>query len=502
MKARLMYRENDFDLDQPAPPLAHHVIQDLELTTLFSAMAAGDTSLADIARKAIMASTADVDTILYRQAILQDCLAQEGVVRSMYELAVETLTAERKNYFSLSMRSPGWVLHRSVEVMEMSAGKLRRLRAIADQHAGSFSSEGFRTMFLMLQRELDDQYFALIRQHLKQLKFAQGTLISARLGEGNKGTEYVLRQPNQPQGNWFQRMFASGSPDFTFRLHPRDEAGARALSELQDRGINLVANALAQSVEHIVAFFNMLRIELAFYVGCLNLRVALARRGAPFCLPVPCPADERQHQALGIYDVCLALTMDGQVVGNDIHGDGKNLVIITGANRGGKSTFLRGIGLAQMMMQCGMFVPANAFRANVAERILTHYKREEDATMESGKFDEELRRMDAIADHLIPNALVLFNESFAATNEREGSEIASQIVRALTEQGVKVFFVSHQCEFARVFHAQQRPDILFLLAERQADGTRTFRLHEGAPLPTSFGQDLYRRIFAPAAGAE
>jgi len=496
-----MYRENDFDPDQPAPPLAHHVIQDLELTTLFSVMAAGDTSLADIARKAIMASTADVDTILYRQAILQDCLAQEGIVRSIYGLAVETLTAERKNYFSLSMRSPDWVLHRSVEVMEMLAGKLRQLRAIADQHAGDFSSEGFRTMFAMLQRELDDQYFALIRQHLKQLKFTQGTLMSARLGEGNKGIEYVLRQPNQPQGNWFQRMFASGPPGFTFRLHPRDEAGARALSELQGRGINLVANALAQSVEHIVAFFNMLRMELAFYVGCLNLREALAQRGAPFCFPVPYPADDRQHQALGIYDVCLALTMDGQVVGNDIQGDDKNLVIITGANRGGKSTFLRGIGLAQIMMQCGMFVPANAFRANVAERILTHYKREEDATMESGKFDEELRRMDAIAGQLVPNALVLFNESFAATNEREGSEIASQIVRALTEQGVKVFFVSHQYEFARVFHAQQRPDILFLLAERQADGTRTFRLQEGAPLPTSFGQDLYQRIFAPAATA-
>jgi DNA mismatch repair ATPase MutS len=78
--------------------------------------------------------------------------------------------------------------------------------------------------------------------------------------------------------------------------------------------------------------------------------------------------------------------------------------------------------------------------------------------MESGKFDQELRSMDAIADHLIPNALVLFNESFAATNEREGSEIARQIVSALTDQGVKVLFVSHQHEFARFFHAQQRPD--------------------------------------------
>ena len=103
-----------------------------------------------------------------------------------------------------------------------------------------------------------------------------------------------------------------------------------------------------------------------------------------------------------------------------------------------------GIGLAQIMMQCGMFVPAKAFTANVCERTLTHLKREEDTAMESGKFDEELRRMDAIADHLMPNAMVLFNESFAATNEREGSEIARQIVSALTDQGVKAFFVSHQ----------------------------------------------------------
>lgn len=498
MKARLMYRDHDFDVSRPGPPLEEHVIQDLELTTLFSTMAAGDKTLADVARKAIMAGTPDLSTILYRQDILRDCIAREPVVRNVYDLVVETLTAERKNYFSLTMRSPSWVLHRSVEVMEMLVGKLHQLRSIANLHAGEFSSEGFLTLFAMLPRELDDQYFELIRYHLKQLKFTRGTLISAHLGEGNKGIEYVLRQANRPEGNWFQRKFFSGPPGYTFRLHPRDENGARALSELQGRGINLVANALAQSVEHIVAFFNMLRIELAFYIGCLNLRAVLVQRGAPFCFPVPCAVCDRRHQALGLYDVCLALTMNSRVVGNDLNGDERSLVIITGANRGGKSTFLRGIGLAQIMMQCGMFVPAEAFAANVCELILTHYKREEDTAMESGKFDEELRRMDAIGDQLVPNALVLFNESFAATNEREGSDIASQIVRALIEQGIKVFFVTHQYEFARFFQTQQRSDVLFLRAERQQDGTRTFRLNEGAPLPTSFGQDLYRRIFTPA----
>ena len=65
-------------------------------------------------------------------------------------------------------------------------------------------------------------------------------------------------------------------------------------------------------------------------------------------------------------DVCLALRAENPVVGNDVNADGKSLVIITGANSGGKSTFLRSVGLAQLMMQCGMFVAAVAYRANLA----------------------------------------------------------------------------------------------------------------------------------------
>ncbi len=65
------------------------------------------------------------------------------------------------------------------------------------------------------------------------------------------------------------------------------------------------------------------------------------------------------------------------------------LLIITGANQGGKSTFLCAVGLAQVMMQCGMFVAAESFSANVCDGIYTHYKREEDASMRSGKLDEE-----------------------------------------------------------------------------------------------------------------
>jgi DNA mismatch repair ATPase MutS len=187
--------------------------------------------------------------------------------------------------------------------------------------------------------------------------------------------------------------------------------------------------------------------------------------------------------------------MERRIVGNAVNADGKSLTIITGANQGGKSSFLRGIGVAQLMMQCGMFVGAEGFEAELCPALFTHYKREEDAMMKSGKFDEELARMSEIVDHLTPDAMLLFNESLAATNEREGSEIARQIVSALLEKRVKIFYVTHLYEFARGIFDRNNDDALFLRAQRKDDGTRTFRLLEGEPLETSYGEDLYRQIF-------
>jgi DNA mismatch repair ATPase MutS len=347
----------------------------------------------------------------------------------------------------------------------------------------------------MIQSELEDDYFAAVQDRLRELRFRSGVPISAELGKGNEGANYILRKPREKEHNLVKRILTPQAPVYTYSLHPRDEAGARALGELKDRGLNLVANALAQSADHIDSFFKILRVELAFYIGCLNLHGQLAEMEEPVAFPEPAPADERRCAYRGLYDVCLALTMNRKIVGNDGNADNKDLVIITGANQGGKSTFLRSIGVAQLMMQCGMFVPAVAFGANICSGLFTHYKREEDTSIESGKFDEELGRMSDIADRIEPNAMILFNESFSATNEREGSAIAAQITHALVESGIKVFFVTHLFEFPRGFHDSGMENVLFLRAERRAGGKRTFRLIGGAPMESSFGMDLYKNIF-------
>jgi DNA mismatch repair ATPase MutS len=320
----------------------------------------------------------------------------------------------------------------------------------------------------------------------------------------NKGTRHVLHPPSASQSwaqwlkSWISEYLFKDRSGYVYQIADRDDAGFRALGELRSRGISLIASALAQSTDHILDFFGMLRLELGFYAGCLNLRDRLARKGEPTCFPQPLASGKAVLSGRGLYDLCLSLIVKERVVGNDVSADEKLLVMITGANQGGKSTFLRGIGLAQLMMQCGMFVPAESFRANVCDCLFTHFKREEDASMKSGKLDEELSRMSSIVDTISPNSIVLLNESFASTNEREGSEIARQIVRALVERGVKVFYVTHLFDLARGFHRDKMKTALFLRAERLADGRRTFRLIEGEPLPTSHGEDLYRRIFGMA----
>ena len=494
MKAHLMYRNADIAPERAPLPLEVELVQDLELTTLFAAMAGGDQFLYDVAQDAVLTNLDSTDAISFRQAILVDCIQQPEVIRRMYTIAIEAIGAEKKVFGGYFRWRPAQALSRSVEVIEALLDPLKELRQIADDSTGQFRSDGLTTLFDLLRRELDDEYFRTVRAHLKRLRFRDGVLMSAELGTGNKAAHYVLRTPGLTRRSWKEWLGLRERSSYSFEIPPRDEAGAVALSELRDRGIDPVANALAQSADHIVSFMVMLRTELAFYVGCLNLRDLLQERGESTCFPVPLPVDADCLAFTGLKDVSLALVTHAVVVGNDTSADGVNLLMTTGANSGGKSTFLRSLGLAQLMMQCGMFVLAERFSANLCTGVFTHFVREEDASMASGRLDDELSRMSAIVEAASSRSLVLFNESFASTNEREGSEIARQLVRALLETGMKVCYVTHLYDLAEGFWDERTPTMQFLVAPRREDGQRSFKLEQGEPLPTSFGVDLYERM--------
>ena len=496
MRARLLYRNRDFDFGAGLPPGHQDLTQDLALPRLLAAMAAGDKFLYEVSEKVLFACLSDPEAIRYRQQVLADCLALPALVREMYAIAVAALEDNRTlwSIYGGDYQTPSGNLSGAVAHLEAYAARLRQLRKIADEHVDEFRSDGMTAMLGTLRQELDDEYLAEVTSRLKELRFRSGVLISAELDRDNSGIDFVLRSPGEGRRPWRERLGIGPRSSYSFTLDPRDDAGGQILDDLTSRGLNLAANAAAQSADHMRSFFTMLRAELGFYVSCLNLADRLAAKGVPVTVPEPAKASSLTFSCTDLRDTCLELQSPDAVVGNDVTADGKPLVIITGANSGGKSTFLRSVGVAQLMMQCGLFVTARSYGADVAEGIFTHFIRAEDPGMSSGRLDDELRRMSVIADRISPYSFVLFNESFAGTNEREGAEIGYQVVRALLDSQVKVFFVSHRYEFAERFRRRHGDTTLFLRAERRPGGQRNYKLAVGDPLPTSFGEDLYYRL--------
>jgi len=124
------------------------------------------------------------------------------------------------------------------------------------------TSQGFTDFFARIKAEIQHDYLASAGPLLDDLRFPEGVLISARLGRGNKGAGYTVRKPEEA-GNWIQRLSEGGRKATPSASPTVTRTSARMLSELNSKGINLVANAAAQSAEHIGGFLEALQRELA-----------------------------------------------------------------------------------------------------------------------------------------------------------------------------------------------------------------------------------------------
>ncbi|MDM7325175.1 MAG: DNA mismatch repair protein MutS [Thermus sp.] len=489
MRAGLLHPQEDLDLSRPLPFTWEEVEHDIGLGAVLEAMAEGDSFLEEVARKVLAQGLAlDPAAILYRQGSVKEALAQPELVENLYRLPHKTLEVKRRESWGLFRRDrPD--LYGGIKAMEALLRGLKELLGLlhASPGDGRFFSPGFSELSARLAQHLTPRFFQEAEAHLQALRFPRGVWMAARLGPEGRGQDYVLLNPSPPRRRW---PLGRGPKAFTLTLHPRDESGARILGEIREHGVYAAAWALAAAVEEVTRFFEALRAEVGFLLGTVRLFRRLQSLGLSLAFPFPSRGTRLAFRNL--YDVGLALRQ-GHAVGNDLEAHGRNPILITGANRGGKTTFLRSLGLAQLMMQAGLFVGGEAFESGVVDGLFTHFKREEDPALEAGKLEEELKQLSRLLDRLTPAPLFLFNESFAATSEPEGSELGVGVIRALVERGVRVVFVTHFYTLAAAFMGD--PKAFFLRAERLPDGRRTYRLQPAPPEPTAYGQDLLRQIF-------
>ena len=240
--------------------------------------------------------------------------------------------------------------------------------------------------------------------------------------------------------------------------------------------------------------------EIEFLVkGTLLLRY-LKSRGLALCIP-EIKTDEIVFKATGLYNPCVAVKVDDEIITNDLDfcQNDALIFVLTGPNRGGKSVITCAMGLAQAMMQLGMFVPADNAVISIADSIFTHFPTGADDTIDKGRLGEECARLNDIFERVTNRSLVLLDESLSSTGSFEASYIAAEVLAGLSRVGCRCLFSTHLHELAsEIDGINQRTandggvKIDSLVAGIE-EGKRSFKIHRIKPDGKSYARDIADR---------
>lgn len=154
---------------------------------------------------------------------------------------------------------------------------------------------------------------------------------------------------------------------------------------------------------------------------------------------------------------------------------------------------MQAVGMAFLLAQGGIYVPAGSFAFSPADNIFTHYPADENQTMDLGRLGEESKRFREIFIQATPRSLLLLNESFSTTSFEEGFFIARDVVRILLKMGVRTIFNTHMHKLAREVDSlneeSSESKAASLITETE-DGKRSYRLRVAPPEGLSYAHDI------------
>ena len=272
------------------------------------------------------------------------------------------------------------------------------------------------------------------------------------------------------------------------------------LAQVLDRAARQLAGDLRAFTKLPTGFITRASEELILFASAAKLAHALQERQLPVCLPRVADTERRVLSIDGCYNAALALTGGEDVVSSEVElGEPGRVAVLTGPNRGGKTVYLQGVGLAQVLFQAGLFCPAREAEMSIASGLYTHYQAGEKPQQQTGRFGEEAARLREILTRLTPTAVLLSNETFTSTGPGEAAYLMLDIVRVLVALGCRSLLATHLHELAAWVEDDQVRGAFNLAAttrEVPADGAArvvpTFRVERAPPAGHSHARTVAR----------
>ncbi len=270
----------------------------------------------------------------------------------------------------------------------------------------------------------------------------------------------------------------------------------KILNKILDSLVKKLRNTLSKYADIAIINITQLIPEFMYYIRFAEFVSKYREKGYSFCEPQVLDSDRNDMDAQGLYNLKLALNsmpMEDIVCNDLIFDKAHTIYILTGANRGGKTTLTQAVGLMYVLAQGGISVPASSFSYKPVDCIYTHFPADEDKTMDLGRLGEECVRFKEIYTECTSDSLLLLNETFSTTSFEEGYYIAQDSVRALMKKDVRTIFNTHMHKLASdadEMNKDGNSSMVSSLIMRSDEGKRSFKVEIALPEGSSYARDI------------
>lgn len=475
----------------------------------------------------------DPEVIAYRQDILDDLIAVPAVSSTLRKVISVMLTNDKSNIYKISSPDCFTRLDSAVTAFEAFVQCMELIHGVYEKSRDRVKSEGIRKLFAFFEGNYQDKHYVRLKKEAEELRAAmtgkiRSAMIAVNFDENLVPTAAGLVSVSDESWNdapsVIDRILSFGSKrEHTVMTSLRErfrEDGQTPLSTVDKalfESLDFVTKKYVKEVESVleeyqaIGFEDMYALEyqLDFYMGAVQMIENVEARGLKMCRPKILPAKERRAVMKGLFDPIYFreanawnLTHEDkrEVITNDAVFDSETgFYILTGANNGGKTTFVRAVGICQVMAQAGLYVPAAECEISLTDCIYTHFPKEEQTGIDTSRFTMEVKEFKEISDHITNHSLLLMNESIQSTTPRECVDIAAQLMRIFCIMGVRGVFATHLNELAqKAQELRSQPDMRtkpdsFVVSVNKETGERLYKVVKGLPTETSFADTVFAK---------
>ncbi|HBN86346.1 MAG TPA: hypothetical protein DDZ89_21185 [Clostridiales bacterium] len=478
----------------------------------------------------------DRENILYRQEIFHEFmsnnkLADETIHWIKKVTALESNITDKYNDLPDHRRRIRWKigsleqyilclesLHQILHENDIQSEGLLQLKELVDEKYSQKSTKNLKELLPDFKKEVSRlgniQIGVRFDHKLQPDEIVLQNIGRFRLPENseNHTIRAVSPKPVGKQRPLLQKIYRAvlEEPKITWRLRSKrdafnqDDVFLKDAKVFTDRSLQQLSDGMDSTISEHAGQLLEIASEIAFYTDSVGFTNELKKAGIPMCKP---QVTQNDTVIKGLCDMATGLYLyqegrKGELVPNNVDfSQGKRIFILTGPNQGGKTTYLKAMGMAQIFFQGGLYVPSEKAEMAPVQNIATHFLKREGKVYGEGRLGEELKELSRLVRTLTSKDLLLMNESVSCTSAYDGLIIAKNVVRSFRDIGVKTIYSTHIHELSKetdsLNQLSKSPNYVVSLIAGVMDTdnqvVRTFKIKEGKSDGRSYAFDIVER---------